>query len=342
MDFGENNMFSLNTHTKEENENTPNNNNNIVNVWYSSWDATTTNSNTLHTSTTAAEGYAGGSHSHHHQQLYGGEGCHVQADPHLTCLHLGKRHYFEDVTTNGDVNNATPLGNRHVCSGGGAGYVFAGNDKRGRGYYRGGGAGGGGKTAPFAMVPRCQVEGCHVALVNAKEYHRRHRVCDMHSKAPKAVVLGLEQRFCQQCSRFHVVSEFDDSKRSCRRRLAGHNERRRKSSHLSVTRNSRQGCALSLLSSGSGSRDHHNWLSHHADFSTRCSAALRELIAENRAALMTRQQQQLVYDRVWPHLVVAPHHDADAAVEEEDFEDLQQQQQPESNYFPQHMFPQTQ
>ena len=28
--------------------------------------------------------------------------------------------------------------------------------------------------------------------------------------------------------RFHELSEFDDSKRSCRRRLAGHNERRRK------------------------------------------------------------------------------------------------------------------
>jgi hypothetical protein len=41
--------------------------------------------------------------------------------------------------------------------------------------------------------------------------------------------------------RFHVVSEFDDSKRSCRRRLAGHNERRRKSSHDSVARNSSQG-----------------------------------------------------------------------------------------------------
>lgn len=30
--------------------------------------------------------------------------------------------------------------------------------------------------------------------------------------------------------RFHVLSEFDDTKRSCRKRLAGHNERRRKSS----------------------------------------------------------------------------------------------------------------
>lgn len=42
-------------------------------------------------------------------------------------------------------------------------------------------------------------------------------------------------------SRFHVVSEFDDSKRSCRRRLAGHNERRRKSSHDPVARNTSEG-----------------------------------------------------------------------------------------------------
>lgn len=41
--------------------------------------------------------------------------------------------------------------------------------------------------------------------------------------------------------RFHVVSEFDDSKRSCRRRLAGHNERRRKGSRDSASRNSAQG-----------------------------------------------------------------------------------------------------
>lgn len=30
--------------------------------------------------------------------------------------------------------------------------------------------------------------------------------------------------------RFHELAEFDETKRSCRRRLAGHNERRRKSS----------------------------------------------------------------------------------------------------------------
>lgn len=33
------------------------------------------------------------------------------------------------------------------------------------------------------------------------------------------------------CCRFHLLSEFDEGKRSCRRRLAGHNRRRRKTTH---------------------------------------------------------------------------------------------------------------
>lgn len=74
----------------------------------------------------------------------------------------------------------------------------------------------------------CQVDDCKTDLSNAKDYHRRHKVCDLHSKATKALVLNMMQRFCQQCSRFHVLDEFDEGKRSCRRRLAGHNRRRRK------------------------------------------------------------------------------------------------------------------
>lgn len=50
-------------------------------------------------------------------------------------------------------------------------------------------------------IPRCQVEGCNLDLSSAKEYHRKHRVCDGHSKCPKVTVGGLERRFCQQCSR---------------------------------------------------------------------------------------------------------------------------------------------
>ncbi|GAB4825634.1 hypothetical protein Ancab_008508 [Ancistrocladus abbreviatus] len=76
--------------------------------------------------------------------------------------------------------------------------------------------------------PVCQVEDCRADLSNAKDYHRRHKVCEMHSKATKALVGNVMQRFCQQCSRFHVLQEFDEGKRSCRRRLAGHNRRRRK------------------------------------------------------------------------------------------------------------------
>ncbi|KAK4478361.1 hypothetical protein RD792_017651 [Penstemon davidsonii] len=74
----------------------------------------------------------------------------------------------------------------------------------------------------------CQVEDCKADLSNAKDYHRRHKVCDVHSKATRALVGNVMQRFCQQCSRFHVLQEFDEGKRSCRRRLAGHNKRRRK------------------------------------------------------------------------------------------------------------------
>ncbi|XP_039130552.1 squamosa promoter-binding-like protein 3 [Dioscorea cayenensis subsp. rotundata] len=78
--------------------------------------------------------------------------------------------------------------------------------------------------------PCCQAEHCKADLTQAKRYHRRHKVCEAHFKAPVVVVAGLSQRFCQQCSRFHELAEFDETKRSCRRRLAGHNERRRKSS----------------------------------------------------------------------------------------------------------------
>ncbi|XP_031278960.1 squamosa promoter-binding-like protein 3 [Pistacia vera] len=76
----------------------------------------------------------------------------------------------------------------------------------------------------------CQVDNCTADMTDAKRYHRRHKVCEFHAKASTVRLAGLQQRFCQQCSRFHEISEFDDAKRSCRRRLAGHNERRRKSS----------------------------------------------------------------------------------------------------------------
>ncbi|XP_058761956.1 squamosa promoter-binding-like protein 13A [Vicia villosa] len=79
-----------------------------------------------------------------------------------------------------------------------------------------------------SQIAYCQVYGCNKDLSGCKEYHKRHKVCEIHSKTSKVIVNGIEQRFCQQCSRFHLLAEFDDGKRSCRKRLAGHNERRRK------------------------------------------------------------------------------------------------------------------
>ncbi|CAM0149815.1 unnamed protein product [Urochloa decumbens] len=88
---------------------------------------------------------------------------------------------------------------------------------------RSGSGGGGG-----AQCPSCAVEGCKADLSKCRDYHRRHKVCEAHSKTPVVVVAGREMRFCQQCSRFHLLAEFDDAKRSCRKRLDGHNRRRRK------------------------------------------------------------------------------------------------------------------
>ncbi|CAA0842810.1 Squamosa promoter-binding-like protein 9 [Striga hermonthica] len=76
-------------------------------------------------------------------------------------------------------------------------------------------------AAQGGQPPRCQVEGCSADLSDSKAYYSRHKVCAVHSKSPTVIVAGLEQRF-------HQLPEFDQGKRSCRRRLAGHNERRRK------------------------------------------------------------------------------------------------------------------
>lgn len=47
----------------------------------------------------------------------------------------------------------------------------------------------------------CQVERCTADMSRAKQYHKRHKVCEVHAKAPVVWISGLGQRFCQQCSR---------------------------------------------------------------------------------------------------------------------------------------------
>ena len=59
------------------------------------------------------------------------------------------------------------------------------------------GSGGGGGS-----MRCCQAEKCNADLREAKQYHRRHKVCEYHAKAQVVLVAGMRQRFCQQCSRF--------------------------------------------------------------------------------------------------------------------------------------------
>ncbi|EOY09456.1 Promoter-binding protein SPL9 [Theobroma cacao] len=141
----------------------------------------------------------------------------------LNGLKFGKKIYFEDAAAGAPAAAAAAS-----AAGGGA---VGTPPKSGPGSSSLSGSGRkarGGGVVQGAQPPRCQVEGCKVDLSDAKAYYSRHKVCGMHSKSPKVIVAGLEQRFCQQCSRFHQLPEFDQGKRSCRRRLAGHNERRRK------------------------------------------------------------------------------------------------------------------
>lgn len=57
------------------------------------------------------------------------------------------------------------------------------------------------KGAAAAEAATCQVEACTAEMSLAKLYYRRHKVCEVHARATVVPVAGLQQRFCQQCSR---------------------------------------------------------------------------------------------------------------------------------------------
>ncbi|CAL9753644.1 unnamed protein product [Musa acuminata subsp. burmannicoides] len=125
----------------------------------------------------------------------------------LICLKLGKRTHLKDVSEGNNNKNPSSLSSTNLSTG------LIKKPK---------------VSQQHMQNSYCQVEGCNVDLTSAKDYHRKHKVCESHSKSPEVIVSGQERRFCQQCSRFHVLSEFDQKKRSCRRRLSDHNARRRK------------------------------------------------------------------------------------------------------------------
>lgn len=83
------------------------------------------------------------------------------------------------------------------------------------------------KRAKVGIV-RCQVPSCEADISHLKGYHRRHRVCLSCVNAATVVLDDVPQRYCQQCGKFHLLPDFDEGKRSCRRKLERHNTRRRR------------------------------------------------------------------------------------------------------------------
>ncbi|CAD5181447.1 unnamed protein product, partial [Musa acuminata subsp. malaccensis] len=79
-----------------------------------------------------------------------------------------------------------------------------------------------------SRVVRCQVPGCEADISELKGYHKRHRVCLRCANSSSVVLDGEHKRYCQQCGKFHVLPDFDEGKRSCRRKLERHNKRRRR------------------------------------------------------------------------------------------------------------------
>jgi hypothetical protein len=62
------------------------------------------------------------------------------------------------------------------------------------------------------MLP-AQVDGCNKDLSVEKEYYQRYRICEEHLKLSSLLKDGMQQRFCQQCGRFHLLADFDGDKR---------------------------------------------------------------------------------------------------------------------------------
>eukprot|EP00241_Pyramimonas_parkeae_P019379 CAMPEP_0114311934 /NCGR_PEP_ID=MMETSP0059-20121206/20122_1 /TAXON_ID=36894 /ORGANISM="Pyramimonas parkeae, Strain CCMP726" /LENGTH=323 /DNA_ID=CAMNT_0001436207 /DNA_START=229 /DNA_END=1200 /DNA_ORIENTATION=- len=74
---------------------------------------------------------------------------------------------------------------------------------------------------------RCRVVGCsETNLRKLPLYCIRHRVCGMHVKMSSVLIEGQQQRFCQKCTRFHLLADYDGGKHTCRKGLEQQRQRR--------------------------------------------------------------------------------------------------------------------
>ncbi|KAL9140077.1 hypothetical protein ABFS82_14G012400 [Erythranthe guttata] len=108
---------------------------------------------------------------------------------------------------------------------------------------------------PGLNPTRCQVPDCEADISELKGYHRRHRVCLKCANSSMVVLDGESKRYCQQCGKFHILSDFDEGKRSCRRKLERHNNRRRRKPNDSKEGTEKESQQILLADDVSGDDD---------------------------------------------------------------------------------------
>ncbi|KFM25938.1 Squamosa promoter-binding-like protein 16 [Auxenochlorella protothecoides] len=70
-------------------------------------------------------------------------------------------------------------------------------------------------------------DNCTADLGACSFYYQRNHICPAHLKAGAYAVRGVSTRFCQRCGVGHPVEDFSGAKRSCKKALDRHNQRRR-------------------------------------------------------------------------------------------------------------------
>lgn len=73
----------------------------------------------------------------------------------------------------------------------------------------------------------CQADNCSEDLSTFSFYYQRNHICPTHLKCAEYSVRGVAMRFCQRCGVGHAIEEFSGGKRSCKKALERHNQRRR-------------------------------------------------------------------------------------------------------------------
>jgi hypothetical protein len=86
------------------------------------------------------------------------------------------------------------------------------------------------------VAGRCRVVDCLVDLNTQTNTNRKYYLCRDHWAADAVMVDGTPQRFCGQCSRFKVLTEYDGPKRTCRQCLFLRNTKKRNQRYESLQR----------------------------------------------------------------------------------------------------------